>query len=405
MVDIWAPKKSGYAFDGYYSADNKLYYKMALLNDQQTADIEMLDEAFVEKIVPASDVVWSQRQNLVIYGRWENQPFECDDTYWCFCGTDFLKGATAHFVHGNSVISPASIKGYKFDHFEYLGVSYSSGQSIPVQLYRGTSVEKDEKGNYLRDSEGNLISHIHMREMVHAYYTKDSCVTAGTLITLANGVQVPVENLTGSEMLLVWSLQTGQFDYAPILFVDSDPLQEYKVINLTFSDGTVVKVVSEHAFWNYTLNEYVYLREDAAKYIGHSFNKQGVDVSGNLTSYSVQLTKVTITQEYTTVYSPVTYGHLCYYVNGMLSMPGGIEGLFNIFEVDEETMTIDAESMAQDIVQYGLFTYEEFAELLPVTEDMFNAVSGQYLKVAIGKGLITIETLQSLISRYAVFFD
>lgn len=70
----------------------------------------------------------------------------------------------------------------------------------------------------------------------------------GTLITLADGSQVPVENLTGGEMLLVWNLYTGSFDIAPILVIDSDALKQYEVIKLTFSDGTTVDVISEHGF-------------------------------------------------------------------------------------------------------------------------------------------------------------
>lgn len=53
---------------------------------------------------------------------------------------------------------------------------------------------------------------------------------------------------------------------------------------------------------------------------------------------------------------------------------------------------------------YGLFAYEEFAELAPVSEEMFNAVSGQYLKVAIGKELIDMEKIVSLAERYQKFF-
>lgn len=93
------------------------------------------------------------------------------------------------------------------------------------------------------------------------------------MITLADGRQVPVETLTGNERLLVWNLHTGKFDTAPILFIDSDPARLYKIINLYFSDGSSVKVISEHAFWDIDLNQYVYLREDATQYIGHWFQK------------------------------------------------------------------------------------------------------------------------------------
>lgn len=86
-------------------------------------------------------------------------------------------------------------------------------------------------------------------------------------------------------------------------------------------------------------------------------------------------------------------------------MPGGIEGLFNIFEVDGETMMYNQEFFLRDIEIYGLFTYEEFAELFPIPEFMFEACGGQYLKVAIGKGLLDYERLGYLIERYATFFE
>lgn len=236
---------------------------------------------------------------------------------------------------------------------------------------------------------------------------KDSdgpCIAAGTLITLADGRQVPVETLTGDEMLLVWNLQTGTFDAAPILFIDSDPVNIYEVTNLYFSDGTEVKVIYEHAFWDFDLNQYVFLRNDAAQYIGHWFNKQTTDENGQLTWTKVQLTDVVVQDEYTTSWSPVTFSHLCYYVNGMLSMPGATEGLINIFEVDAETMSYNQEALAADIEKYGLFTYEEFAEILPVSQEVFEAFNGQYLKVSIGKGLIDIETLAELLERYSEYF-
>lgn len=227
----------------------------------------------------------------------------------------------------------------------------------------------------------------------------DTCIAEGTLITLADGSQVPVETLTGDEMLLVWNMYTGTFDSAPILCIESDPIGHYEVIGLSFSDGTTVEVISEHGFWDVDLNKYVYLDGNAAEYIGHSFMKQdGNDME------AVILIDVNISTEVTTAWSPVTYGHLCYYVNGMLSMPGGISGLFNIFEVDSETMMYDAESMAADIDEYGLFTYEEFYEMYQIPEAIFEAVNGQYLKVSIGKGLITYEQIGELIDLYSGLF-
>ncbi len=290
-----------------------------------------------------------------------------------------------------------------------LGTSISqfSGCKVTISL-KNTDFNKEKK-----DKMGEVISTDSMS--VEDYKTKygitvevsmdkGSCLAAGSLITLANGDMVPVETLTGNEMLLVWDLKTGSFDSAPILFVDVDSAQEYEIVNLSFSDGTNVKVISEHGFWDFDLNKYVYLDRNAAQYLGHFFNKQTTDENGDMVWSKVQLVGVELTTEYTAAYSPVTYSHLCYYVNGMLSMPGGIDGLFNIFEVDGETMKYDETKMQADIEKYGLFTYEEFVELVPVTEEVFNAFNGEYLKVAIGKGLIGVSDLNALATRYARFF-
>ena len=240
---------------------------------------------------------------------------------------------------------------------------------------------------------------------LYAKYTSNSsgsCITTGSLITLADGTQTTVENLTGNEQLLVWDMLNGTFSSAPILFIDTDPTTTYDVIKLSFSDGTQVEVIDEHAFFDVTLNKYVFLRNDASQYIGHFFTKHNQMLTGTET---VQLVNVTITPMVTTAYSPVTYGHLCYYVNGMLSMPGNTESFINIFEVDPDIMAYDEDSMLQDIATYGLYTYEEFSNIIPVPKLVFNAFNGQYLKVAIGKGITTLEEIQALLNRYSVFFE
>lgn len=36
-------------------------------------------------------------------------------------------------------------------------------------------------------------------------------------------------------------------------------------------------------------------------------------------------------------------------------MPGAIEGIINVFDVDPDTFKVDMEKMLEDINQYGLF--------------------------------------------------
>ena len=86
-------------------------------------------------------------------------------------------------------------------------------------------------------------------------------------------------------------------------------------------------------------------------------------------------------------------------------MAGGVGGLFNIFEVDAETMTYDSEAMEKDIETYGLYTYEELNAIAPLSEEMFNAAGGAYLKISIGKGNLTTDELIGMINRYSVYFN
>jgi len=227
--------------------------------------------------------------------------------------------------------------------------------------------------------------------------TEATCITPDTLITLANGTQVRVDSLKGDEMLLVWNLATGKYEAAPIVFVDSDAQTEYEIIHLYFSDGSDVKVISEHGFFDLDLGKYVYIdANNYADYVGHRFVAEG-NIAANEWNV-VTLDQVVLETEVTTAWSPVTFQHLCYYTNGILSMPGGIDGLFNIFEVDTETMTYDAEQMQKDIETYGLLTLEDFGGM--ITQDAFDAFNGQWLMVSIGKGLLTWEDIAYMAERY-----
>lgn len=376
-------QKPGYNLIGYFSEPNgggKQYYKFTY---KVWKNQIFVDE---QRILSLCDFAY----DITLYPKYE--AIEYKITVWMSDDTNTLMESREFYLnYGNSRI---------FTVPTYDGYTY-------VETKRGWRTDAGEVKDYFTNSTSVTIEVFNPYMTLLTYdviYQKNECVAEGSLITLADGSQVPVEQLTGNELLLVWNLKTGAFDTAPILFIDHDKKMNYEVINLEFSDGTTVKVISEHAFWDFDLNQYVFLRKDAAKYIGHWFNKQIIDDNGNMTWIKVRLTDVEVRNEYTSAWSPVTYGHLCYYVNGMLSMPGATEGLINIFDVDSDTMKFDEESYQEDIEKYGIFTYEEFAELYPVPREIFDAFNAEYLKVSLGKGLITWEQLGRLIKIYSKFF-
>ncbi len=391
------PSRTHYKFLGYYSqsgGQGVCYIEGA---------VQKSGSYYYTKALSTGEA-WQQDSNGVLYAHWEK--LQANVSYNVIglsdSGNTSLTPGTVNIVSGDQTTLTAPTKeGHTFHSWIINGQTFNTASvtytfRLHTSYLTGTTAIFDTNNTGSATySDGNITLY---------YDVTPSCVAEGTLITLADGRQVPVETLTGNEMLLVWNLHTGSFDVAPILFIDHDPARTYKIINLYFSDGTHVKVIDEHAFWDFDLNKYVFLREDASQYIGHWFNKQTTDQMGNLTWIRVQLTNVIITEEYTTAWSPVTYGHLCIYVNGMLSMPGATTGLINIFEVDGQTMQINQQQYLADIEAYGLFTYEEFSAILSVPEEIFNAVNGQYLKVSIGKGLIDYQTLEELINNYSEFF-
>ena len=369
MPSAIMPEKAGYDFNGFYTGLNGAgtqYYSSNMSSSRS----------------------WNIARDTILYAYWTVSVITASASPSSLTDIDSSKTTTINVSGGSGSYSYAVTNNPS-------GVSWSFNGNVLILRKTGDSASGSVTIR-VTDNVTNATDTCSVR-----YTTTGGCVATGTLITLSDGSQVPVEKLTGDEMLLVWNMYTGDFDSAPILFIDQDDYKEYEVINLKFSDGTEVKVITEHAFWDFNLNEYVFLDKNASQYVGHWFNKQ-TGTGNNLAWTKVQLIDVEICQEYSIAWSPVTYGHLCYYVNGMLSMPGNTEGLINIFDVNSEQLAYDTDQMRDDIELYGLYTYEEFNSIMPVSEILFNAFNGQYLKVAIGKGIIDWERIKDLISRYDI---
>ncbi len=235
---------------------------------------------------------------------------------------------------------------------------------------------------------------------INATATKyDSCLVEGTLITLANGSQKAIENLTYEDELLVFNHLTGKIEAGQISFIDHADQESslYKIVNLQFSDGSKLRIVSEHGLFDLTENKYVYISMDnMLNYIGHTFyatSYNGVE----FVQYEVVLTNAYITEEIVKIYSPVTVPHTNCFAESLLTvtpMPNGVRGFMNIFDFDDE-LKYDETTMKLDIETYGLYTYEDFAEYLTLEE--FENSMLKYLKVSVGKGYLTYEDIVSCI--------
>ena len=222
-----------------------------------------------------------------------------------------------------------------------------------------------------------------------------SCVTSDTLVTLADGTQKRIDEVTYADQLLVWDFFKGEYTVVPGAIIFDHGYDNNTVIELMFSDGSSVKAVNLHQFFDADLNRFVDIDANSvADYVGHRFAK----MAGN--GYEmVTLVDYKITQEYCEAWGLISAEHYNIFVNGMLSTDFMYEdyALFNYFEVGED-MKFDEEKMQADIEKYGLYTYEDFDHVL--TYEQFVAFNVQYFKIAVGKGNYTYEGILALIDTY-----
>ena len=229
-------------------------------------------------------------------------------------------------------------------------------------------------------------------------FTKPSgggCVTGNTLVTLADGTQKRIDEVTYADQLLVWNFYTGEYDVAPASIIMNHGYDNYTVVTLNFDDGTTVNTINGHGFFDVSANKYVILSEsNAADYIGHEFVKMDGDgyATTKLVSYSVKT-------EYTESWSILTAEQYNCILEGMWTVtPAEVEGSPDYlmpFEIGDG-MKYDEAKMQADIEKYGLYTYEDFAAYM--TEEQFNALGLATWKVAVGKGYITWADILYLIS-------
>ena len=223
-----------------------------------------------------------------------------------------------------------------------------------------------------------------------------SCLLPNTPVALADGTQKEIQYLVPGDMLMVFNHETGKLDIAPVTFNEKEEEQLFTVIHLVFDNGENVGVISEHGFFDLDTMRYEYIDENNyLSFIGHHF----YTIDGS----STVLIDAYIAEELTEAYSLPTFYHLNSFSNNILSMPGGITGLFNIFEY-ADNLQYDEQAMNEDIDNYGLLTIDDLAPY-GVDEIMFEAYAGKYLSVALGKGILTEEYLMYLIDRYGGYTE
>lgn len=280
------------------------------------------------------------------------------------------------------------------------GAYYKAGTSITLSI--SYSRDKDYNFTYDGSSKGSVTSYtFNMPEKnitLKASSNKSSCVATGTLITLSDFTQVPVESLKVGDIILAWDFTTQSYVETDIVIFTYHGMDQCNVVSLKFADGNTLKIIGDHTLFDMNNHEYVQLNELNAKaYIGHEF----LSYNEYTKSYSTtELLSVQIEKEYVGSYSIVTSYYFNYISENIVSSSPCVPGIYELLSTYiQEDFTFNRTEFESDLAEYGLYDYEPFSSYM--TYEQFEKLCGPYFKIAIGKGLTTWEMLITIIAANA----
>lgn len=370
QVPTTVPSLTGYSFEGWTltadGSNSKTYQAGEFVN--------------IEDIMQFAD----EKFNITFYAQFSEIIIYVDISFYPGDNSTITEGVYTmkNQVYGSQITMPTAAQakltvsnGYEFKYWKATnGSTFNAGDTVTLT-----------DSNFPGASDGTVSLTAHI---------ESSCIIEGTLITMADGTYKNVEDIVAGDEILVFNHETGLIEPSHVVFNDAEPLGDYEIIHCEF-ENTTVGISYEHAFFDLTLNRYVYINANTIDdYIGHEF----VSIEDGI-MISQKLVRTYKTVETCRVYSPVTYKTLNIVNDNMLSIGGNITGLFNIFEYDPETLKYDELQKQKDIETYGLLSLEDFGG--QIDQYMFDAFNGAYLSVSIGKGMITWERIAELIERYA----
>lgn len=213
------------------------------------------------------------------------------------------------------------------------------------------------------------------------------CLAKGTMITMADGSREPIENLNIGDLVRVFNHDTGEVSNAKVMDYWQYEKKKSGSIILHFTNNINVNIVTAHSFYNKEENKYVLLDAFSInKYIGKHFYNVDSDSWEKLLS-------ATYSDEKVDAFFMATEGQFNTVAEGMLNVEDDVYFVLrNTFDFDKN-MKVDEVKKANDILRYGLFKNSDFEYL---TEEAFERYDAAYLKVALGKGIITEDYLDIL---------
>lgn len=211
------------------------------------------------------------------------------------------------------------------------------------------------------------------------------CLIEGTLIALADGTTMPIEQVNYDTLLKVWNYETGSVGAEYPAWVEKEAVTtEYQLTR--FSDGTELKTAGWHGVFDVDRNEFVTI--DGADFgVGSRIYK----VNSNDELEIVTVTSIEYIQEEVNYYHVVSSQYYNIIANGIITTDGATY-LSNLYGFDEN---IKWPAIREEVISNpdNLYTFEDFADIgLP--RKMFDDLRVREAKYLATKYGITLDVFK-----------
>lgn len=188
-----------------------------------------------------------------------------------------------------------------------------AGQTVDIYTYAKTAT-----GIYISNKQSVYIEYV-------------PCLAEGTLITLADGSQKQIENITHDDLLRVWNFDLGEYSEALPLWI-KQPQTASGYHRIRFSNDTELKLVgsypNSHRIFNKESGMFTYASTDDTPVGTTTFADSENDV------YVVSKEFI---EESVTYYNIFSQYHMNVFANGILTSTG----FNNLYEIQNMTFVKD----------------------------------------------------------------
>ena len=226
------------------------------------------------------------------------------------------------------------------------------------------------------------------------------CLLHFSKVMLANGQNKLAKDLKKGDKLLTYNHFKGCFEEKDILVIIVLP-GRFPIVKLVFESEIILTVATGHGLFNLNKNRYeIYYGNEFIEHIGEYFAVVKI-VEGKPKLISAKLMEVSIKEEETVKYSPVSEDNINCISDNVLTIPDDIEGMFDCFNFSglSENLKIDIKDFASKINQYGVYDYEEVERVIP--KYLFEKLNFKFFKTFISAGVLNEEKVNYWIDTYA----